>query len=92
MQRSQADAKEVDRDFHDAIGAYTPRTFVYIPMVSRGRVIAALYADNAVTNAAIPDISGMEIFMAQAGLAMEKALLERQLMTIKKGLRTPGGV
>jgi DNA-binding NarL/FixJ family response regulator len=91
LQRSQADAKDVDRDFHDAIGAYTPRTFVYVPMVSRGRVIAALYADNAVTNAAIPDISGMEIFMAQAGLAMEKALLERQLLTMKKGLRTPGG-
>lgn len=91
LQRSQAEARDVDRDFHDAIGAYTPRTFTYIPMVSRGRVIAALYADNAVTNAPIPDISGMEIFMAQAGLAMEKALLERQLMTMKKGLRNPGG-
>ncbi len=84
--RSQADARDVDRDFHDAIGAYTPRAFAFLPMVSRGRAIAVLYADNAVTNAPIPDISGMEIFMAQAGLAMEKALLERQLMSIKKGL------
>ena len=89
--RTQDDARDVDRDFHDAIGAHPPAAFVFIPMVSRSRVIAVLYADNAVTGAAIPDISGMEIFVAQAGLAMEKALLERQLLTMKRGLRRPAG-
>jgi len=89
--RSQAEARDVDRDFHDAIGAHSPAAFVFIPMVSRGRVIAVLYADNAVTGAPIPEISGMEIFVAQAGLAMEKALLERQLLTMKRGLGRPAG-
>ncbi len=85
-QRAQGDISEVDGDFQDAIGSYRSAAFVMIPMVSRNRVIAVLYADNAASGTALPDISGMEIFMAQAGLAMEKALLERQLMTFKKGL------
>lgn len=88
LERPVAEAKPVDHDFHDALGTLKPDYFVFVPMVSRGRVIAVLYADNAVTNCKMPDISGMEIFMAQAGLAMEKALLERQLMTMKKGLKT----
>lgn len=88
LERSAGQANEVDNDFHDALGTLKPECFVFVPMVSRGRVIAVLYADNAVTNCKMPDISGMEIFMAQAGLAMEKALLERQLMTMKKGLKT----
>lgn len=88
LERSAGQANEVDNDFHDALGTLKPECFVFVPMVSRGRVIAVLYADNAVTNCKMPDISGMEIFMAQAGLAMEKALLERQIMTMKKGLKT----
>jgi DNA-binding NarL/FixJ family response regulator len=91
VKRLQGDAFEVDMDFQDAIGSYRSAAFVLIPMVSRNRVIAVLYADNAVTGAALPDISGMEIFMAQAGLAMEKALLERQLMTFRKGLSQKNG-
>ncbi len=91
VQRAETGASEVDMDFQEAIGSYHSPAFVLIPMVSRNRVIAVLYADNAISGAAIPDISGMEIFMAQAGLAMEKALLERQLMTYKKSLAKNGG-
>jgi hypothetical protein len=55
-------------------------------MISRGRVVALLYADNAISGDPLPDLSGIEIFMAQAGLAMEKALLERQLMHLKRSI------
>lgn len=76
----------VDRDFIAAIGTLEPTEVAVIPMVSRGRVIALLYGDNARTLEPLPDLTGMEIFMAQAGLAMEKALLEMQLMNLKRSI------
>jgi DNA-binding NarL/FixJ family response regulator len=81
------DATAIDHNFCDAIGTHTPTDFALIPMVSRGRVIALLYADNAVSQEAIPELSAIEIFMTQAGLAMERALLERQLLSFRKGLK-----
>lgn len=76
-----------DADFFHSIGPVIPKECVNIPMVSRGRVIAILYADNAVSGEPLPDLSAIEIFMIQAGIAMERALLERQLLSLKKGLK-----
>lgn len=76
-----------EKDFFLSIGSIIPKECVNIPMVSRGRVIAILYADNGISNEPIPDISAIEIFMIQAGIAMERALLERQLLSLKKGLK-----
>lgn len=76
-----------EKDFFLSIGSVIPKECVNIPMVSRGRVIAILYADNGISNEPIPDISAIEIFMIQAGIAMERALLERQLLSLKKGLK-----
>ena len=84
--KSREHFSEVDKDFAQALGSKRVREVVAIPMISRGRVVALLYADNALTGDPLPDLSGIEIFMAQAGLAMEKALLERQLMHLKKSI------
>jgi DNA-binding NarL/FixJ family response regulator len=81
------DATTIDLNFCEAIGTHTPVEFAQIPMVSRGRVIAILYADNALSQEPLPDLSAIEIFMTQAGLAMERALLERQLLSFRKGLK-----
>lgn len=83
-----SDATPIDISFSQAIGNYTPKELIYIPMLSRGRVIAILYADNAVSNEPVNDLSPIEIFMIQAGLAMERAFLERQLLTLKKGIES----
>lgn len=87
VRRVEGDYTGTDGDFAEALGTHRPPEMVVIPMVSRGRAIAVLYADNAVSRQVAPDISGIEIFMAQAGLAMEKALLERQLSSLKKSLK-----
>ena len=84
--KSREGFSEVDKDFAQALGSKRIREVVAIPMISRGRVVAILYADNALSGEPFPDLSGIEIFMAQAGLAMEKALLERQLMHLKKSI------
>jgi hypothetical protein len=84
--KSREHFSEVDKDFAQALGSKRVREVVAIPMISRGRVVAILYADNALSGDPLPDLSGIEIFMAQAGLAMEKALLERQLMHLRKSI------
>lgn len=84
--RSRQGFSRVDSDFAQALGTQRPEDVVAIPMVSRNRVVAILYADNASGGESLPDLSGIEIFMAQAGLAMEKALLERQLLSLKRSI------
>ncbi|MEW5763331.1 MAG: response regulator [Acidobacteriota bacterium] len=84
--KTREDLSTLDRDFTAAIGAIEPSRLAAIPMVSRGRVIALLYGDNGRGGEELPDLTGMEIFMAQAGLAMEKALLEMQIMNLKRSI------
>ncbi len=84
--KREEEFSEIDKDFSQALGSKRAGEVVAIPMISRGRVVALLYADNAISGDPLPDLSGIEIFMSQAGLAMEKALLERQLMHLKKSI------
>jgi hypothetical protein len=49
------------------------------PLISEGRVVAVLYGDNLPDEKSIGDTESLEIFLSQAGLAMEKALLERRM-------------
>ena len=66
------------------LGGAEPREFFLVPLISNGRVVAMLYGDNIPDNRPIPSITGLEIFTHQAGLAMEKALLERRLSELEK--------
>jgi hypothetical protein len=50
-------------------------------LISEGRVVAILYGDNLPEQTPVGDTEALEIFLSQAGLAMEKALLERRLMS-----------
>ena len=63
-----------------------PKGYFLVPMISNGRVAAILYGDNLPDDRPIPGISGLEIFVHQAGLAMEKALLERKISELEKQL------
>ncbi len=84
--RPSSEFKPEDSEFMGMLGAYVPPTAVALPMMSRGRVIAMLYGDSAVSGQELPDLTGMEIFMTQAGMAMEKALLELQLLHMKRSI------
>lgn len=84
--RQEADFSRADIEFSSALGPYTPPSMTAIPMVSRRRVIAILYGDNAVSGEPMTDLTGLEIFMTQAGMAMEKALLEMQLLHLQRHL------
>ncbi|NVN99612.1 MAG: response regulator [Geobacteraceae bacterium] len=49
------------------------------PLVSEGKVFAVLYGDNP-DSSSLGDTDSLEIFLSQAGVAMEKALLTERLM------------
>lgn len=61
-------------------GGQRPQEVFLGPLISEGRVVAILYGDNLPEQKPVGDTEALEIFLSQAGLAMEKALLERRLM------------
>ena len=72
---------ESDTDFHllRELGGEKPAEVFLGPIISEGKVVAVLYGDNLPGQNAIGDTEALEIFLSQAGLAMEKALLQRRL-------------
>lgn len=68
-----------DRYLVEELGSGVATEIFLGPIISEGKVVAILYGDNAPEKRAIGDTESLEIFLSQAGLAMEKALLERRL-------------
>jgi hypothetical protein len=68
-----------DRYLVEELGCGMASEIFLGPLISEGKVVAILYGDNAPQKRAIGDTESLEIFLSQAGLAMEKALLERRL-------------
>jgi CheY-like chemotaxis protein len=63
----------------ERLGGAAPKEVFVAPIIAGGKIAAILYGDNAPDDREIGDTESLEIFLAQAGLAMEKALLERRL-------------
>jgi CheY-like chemotaxis protein len=61
------------------LGGGAPTEAFIGPIVSERKVVALLYGDNLPEKKPIGDTDALEIFLSQAGLAMEKALLQRRL-------------
>ena len=67
------------------LGSTMPETVLAIPLVVDGKVALIVYGDNVPEEKPIRDIDTLEIFMNQAGMALEKALLEKRLAELQKG-------
>jgi len=72
-------AGEWDQYLQDQLGGGRAKEIFLGPILSEGKVVALLYGDNLPEQTPIGDTEALEIFLSQAGLAMEKALLERRL-------------
>jgi hypothetical protein len=72
---------EWNQYFFNQLGDKNPAEVFVGPLISEGRVVAVLYGDNYDEDKPIGDTESLEIFLSQAGLAMEKALLERRMMS-----------
>jgi CheY-like chemotaxis protein len=69
----------VDSHLFEQLGGGIPTEVFVGPLISQSRVIGFLYGDNLPDKKPIGDIEPLAIFLAQAGISMEKSLLERQL-------------
>ena len=78
-QRIRADEDSGSRTLCERLGGGVPSEMFLGPLTSEGKVVAILYGDNLNSGGAIGDTEGLEIFLDQVGLAMEKALLQRRL-------------
>lgn len=72
-------ATPLDAYLFEQLGDDTPTEVFIGPLISRSRVIGFLYGDNLPDRRVIGDVEPLVIFLAQAGISMEKTLLERQL-------------
>ncbi len=77
--RTQLGEGPWDTYLRDQLGGREPAECFLGPIVSEGKMVALLYGDNLPGDRPIGDTEALEIFLSQAGLAMEKALLERRL-------------
>ena len=62
---------------------------VLIPMLNNREVLTILYGDNPVTGKALGDLPGLELFIAQAGVALENIFLHRRLRQFESSLLPP---
>ena len=71
--------------FIEQLGGGHPAEVFVGPIVSEGKVVAVLYGDNLPEQKPVGDTDSLEIFLSQAGIAMEKALLQRRLQDQGRG-------
>lgn len=63
----------------EQLGGGVPDEVFIGPIVSQSQVIGFLYGDNLPGNQPVGDMESLAIFLSQAGIALEKSVLERQL-------------
>jgi len=85
--KGEADDSRWSNFFLGQLGEVRPSEVFVGPIVSEGKVVALLYGDNLPEEKPIGDTDSLEIFLSQAGIAMEKALLQRRLQDQVRGER-----
>jgi len=83
--KGEADDSRWTQVFLGQLGDARPAEVFVGPIVSEGKVVAVLYGDNLPEEKPIGDTDSLEIFLSQAGIAMEKALLQRRLQDQIRG-------
>lgn len=62
----------------EKLGGQRPTEVFFAPIISGGKVIALFYGDNLPDKEPIRDTDALEIFLTQAGITMERLLLEKK--------------
>jgi hypothetical protein len=71
------------------LGNEAPAEAFVAPIESANRVVALLYADNLPGRELLPDTGALEVVLHEAGLALDRTLLERALAEAADGAPRP---
>ena len=71
------------------IGRFQSRGAAVLPLVTHRETIALLFGDNPETGREPAGLEALEVFVQQAGIALENVFLHRKLQTIEEKDRTP---
>lgn len=71
----------------EIFGGPTPDEVIAIPIVVDGMMAAVFYGDNVPKREAIGSVRGLELLMIEAGLAMERRLLQARLQRVEEQLK-----
>jgi CheY-like chemotaxis protein len=66
------------------IGRFHSGTVAILPLVTHRETIALLFGDNPETGNEFPRMDALEVFIHQAGIALENAFLQRKLQTLQE--------
>ncbi|MFQ5878094.1 MAG: DUF4388 domain-containing protein [Acidobacteriota bacterium] len=77
VERTKSNAALLDR-----LGEPPPPEAALLPLLSGRNVFGVLYGDNARTGRPLGDLRALEIFLSQAGFALENAWLQRRLVSL----------
>lgn len=69
-----------------ALGDRAPAHFYLAPIESGGRVVAVIYGDDLPGESGPNDTSALEVVLHHAGLALDRAALERALAEAESDL------
>jgi CheY-like chemotaxis protein len=84
--RLSNDLESLDEPVFKVIGRGRASEAVLIPLLYNRATLLLLYGDNAPSGRALGDLGGLELFIAQAGMALENKLLQRKLSGADSGL------
>ena len=66
------------------IGRFQSREVVLLPLVAHRETIALLFGDNPESSRPPERLAAFEVFVEQAGIALENVFLQRKLQTIEE--------
>ena len=78
------DPNECNTYLSTELGGKVPETVLAIPLIVDGKIALIVYGDNLPEDKPLRGTDVLEIFMNQAGMALEKALLEKRLAELQK--------
>ncbi len=68
-----------------AIGRFQSSSLVLLPLQAHRETIAVLFGDNPQSGREPPRLDALELFINQAGIALENAFLQRKLESMRQG-------
>lgn len=70
-------------ELYERIGRFKATEGALLPLLTHRETIALLYGDNAVSGRALKRLDGLEVFLNQAGIALENAFLQRKVHVLQ---------